>query len=75
MVQTVGFEPTNPNLCPELFPPSFCLHISLSMRFPCVRRAFPVRCPLRAEPKPRPLRKEGGKRKRMEMQSLPLHLP
>lgn len=30
-------------------------------------------CSLRAEPKPRPLGKEGGKRKRMEMQSLPLH--
>ena len=42
---------------------------------PCVSRALSVRCPLRAEPKPRPSGKEGGKEKKMEMQSLPLHLP
>lgn len=71
MVQTVGFEPTNPNLCPELFPPSFCLHISLSMRFPCVRRAFPVRCPLRAEPKPRPSGKKGEKKKNGDAEFAP----
>lgn len=33
----------------------------------------PAYCSLRAEPKPRPSGKEGGKEKRMEMQSLSLH--